>query len=158
VILYFVRHGKAEDRHDGQDDVSRQLTKGGEKALKAAAQLWRQLNVRPDVVITSPLKRAVQTAELLCEGLKLSEAPVVDDRLQPGAEWAHLAQAMADHPEARRVAFVGHQPDLGAAAELLTGAQSIRLRPAGVACVEFSGTPEPGSGELAWLLDPDLYG
>ena len=64
----------------------------------------------------------------------------------------------ADHPEARRVAFVGHQPDLGAAAELLTGAQSIRLRPAGVACVEFSGTPEPGSGELAWLLDPDLYG
>jgi phosphohistidine phosphatase len=157
VILYFVRHAKAEDAHNG-DDASRRLTKGGEKSIKAAAPLWRQVNLRPDIVITSPLVRAVQTAELLCEGLRLSEHPVVDEHLQPGADWGRLAQAMAAHGDARRVAFVGHQPDLGAAVELLTGAHSVRLRPAGVACVEFPGTPEPKTGELAWLLDPDLYG
>lgn len=156
MILYFVRHAKAEDAKTG-DDAARRLTKGGEKSLKSAAALWRQLNLRPDVVLVSPLERAVQTADLLCEGLGLGDGPVVDERLRPGADWERLAQAIADHDDARHVAFVGHQPDLGTAVELLTGAHSIRLRPAGVACVEFSGKPEPGSGELAWLLDPDLY-
>jgi phosphohistidine phosphatase SixA len=64
---------------------------------------------------------------------------------------------MAEHPDARRVLFVGHQPDLGAVVELLTGAISVRLRPGSLACVEFPGVPEPATGELAWLLDPDLY-
>jgi phosphohistidine phosphatase len=156
VILYFVRHGKAEQGEG--DDASRHLTKGGVKTLKNAADHWSRLNLRPDVVLTSPLDRALETADLLCHGLDLHGRPVVDDRLRPGADWSNLAQAMADHPDARRVAFVGHQPDMGAAVELLTGAHSVRLRPGGVACVEFPGTPEPGAGELAWLLDPDLYG
>jgi ADP-ribose pyrophosphatase YjhB (NUDIX family) len=64
---------------------------------------------------------------------------------------------MAAHPDARRVMFVGHEPDLSSAVCLLTGAASVRLRPGGVACVEFPGIPEPGAGELAWLLDPDAY-
>jgi ADP-ribose pyrophosphatase YjhB (NUDIX family) len=64
---------------------------------------------------------------------------------------------MATYPDARRVMFVGHEPDLSSAVCLLTGAASVRLRPGGVACVEFPGIPEPGAGELAWLLDPDAY-
>ena len=52
---------------------------------------------------------------------------------------------------------MGPEPDLSRAVALLTGASSIRLRKGGVACVEFPGVPEPGAGELAWLLDPDLY-
>ncbi len=53
--------------------------------------------------------------------------------------------------------FVSHEPDLSEAVGLLTGARAVRLRKGGLACVEFPGIPEPGSGELAWLLDPDLY-
>jgi phosphohistidine phosphatase SixA len=64
---------------------------------------------------------------------------------------------MAKHPDARRVLFVGHEPDLSSAVCLLTGAAAVRLRKRGIVCVEFPGIPEPGSGELAWLLDPDLY-
>jgi ADP-ribose pyrophosphatase YjhB (NUDIX family) len=64
---------------------------------------------------------------------------------------------MAAHPQARRVAFVGHIPDLCRAVELLTGASAVRMRNGAIACVEFPGVPEPGGGELAWLLDPDLY-
>jgi ADP-ribose pyrophosphatase YjhB (NUDIX family) len=88
----------------------------------------------------------------------MTNSPVVDERLSPGAGWGDLARAMAAHPDARRVMFVGHEPDLSKAACLLTGAASVRLRPGGIACVEFPGIPEPGAGELAWLLDPDLYG
>lgn len=157
MILYFVRHGKAGHHSAAADDDDRQLTDAGVAALKAATPLLRRLNLRPDLVLSSPLPRALQTAELVMEGLGLSGAPVADDRLRPGAEWGDLARAMAAHPGARRVMFVGHEPDLSSAMRLLTGAASVRMRKGGIGCVEFPGVPEPGGGELAWLLDPDLY-
>jgi phosphohistidine phosphatase len=157
VILYFVRHGKAGNHSAAADDDERQLTDDGIAALTAAGPVWRRLNLRPDLVLSSPLPRALQTAELVMAGLGLPGAPVLDDRLRPGASWPEFAQAMAAHPAARRVMFVGHEPDLSGAIRLLTGASSVRMRKGGVACVEFPGVPEPGGGELAWLLDPDLY-
>jgi phosphohistidine phosphatase len=157
VILYFVRHGKAGHHSMAADDDERELTDAGVAALEAAAPVWRRLNLRPDLVISSPLPRALRTAELVLSGLGMSDDPVVDDRLRPGAQWNDLARAMAAHPDARRVMFVGHEPDLSGAVSLLTGAASVRMRKGGIACVEFPGVPEPGAGELAWLLDPDLY-
>ncbi len=68
-----------------------------------------------------------------------------------------MARAMADHSDARRIMFVGHEPDLSRAIAALTGAASVRMRKGSLACLEFYGTPEPGGGEIAWLLDPDLY-
>ena len=158
MILYFLRHGKAGQGNpaDPADDA-RELTGGGVADLQAAARLWRRLNLRPDVVLTSPLPRAAQTARLFVKGVELPHEPIADDRLRPGAEWGDMARAIAHHREARRVMFVGHEPDLSRAVETLTGARAIRLRKGGLACVEFPGIPEPGAGELAWLLDPDLY-
>jgi phosphohistidine phosphatase len=156
VILYFLRHG-ISDPPDRGDDERRQLTGDGIAALRAAGPLWRRLNLRPDLVLTSPLQRAVDTAVLLCEGLGLDRRPVASERLRPGASWDDLGRAMAEQPDARRVLFVGHEPDLSSAITLLTGAASVRMRQGGIACLEFPGIPEPGTGELAWLLDPDLY-
>lgn len=157
MILYFLRHGRAEHTA-GIEDGDRRLTDEGEAQLRAAAPLWKRLNLRPQLVLTSPLIRAVQTAELLVAGLGLKRPPLIDPRLSPGAGWPEMAQAMAGHEAAHRVMFVGHQPDLGSVVELLSGAGSIRLRPGGLVCLEFPGTPEPGQGEVVWLLDPDLYG
>lgn len=154
MILYFLRHGKAGSPRATNDD-DRELTANGVAALRAAAPLWRRLNLRPDVVLTSPLPRASQTAGLFCEAV--GGSPVADDRLRPGARWADLARAMASHRDARRVMFVGHEPDLSSAIAELTGAASVRMRKGGLACLEFYGIPEPGGGEIAWLLDPDLY-
>lgn len=154
MILYFLRHGKAGEARAFDDD-SRELTAKGEAELEAAAPLWQRLNLRPEVVLSSPLPRALRTAELFCAAV--GGTPEVDDRLRPGAGWDELARAMADHPAARRVMFVGHEPDLSSAIGLLTGAASVRMRKGGLACIEFYGVPEPGTGEVAWLLDPDLY-
>lgn len=154
MILYFLRHGDAGRPQVG-DDHARELTEEGEAALRAAGTLWRRLNLRPDVVLTSPLARARRTADLFCEAM--GGNPIVDERLAPGATWSDLARAMAEHPDARRVLFVGHDPDLSSAVTSLSGATSVRLRKGGVACLEFYGVPEPGGGEVAWLLDPDLY-
>jgi phosphohistidine phosphatase len=158
VILYFLRHGKAGQGNPGDpNDDARELTDAGRAELKAAALLWRRLNLRPDVILTSPLPRALQTAEHLAAGIGSKHEPVLVDSLRPGADWADLAQALAAHRDARRVMFVGHEPDFSMAIGELTGARSVRLRKGGLACVEFPGIPEPGAGELAWLLDPDLY-
>jgi phosphohistidine phosphatase len=155
VILYFLRHGQAGSPRPSHDD-ERPLTDEGEAALRAATPLWRRLNLRPDVVLTSPLVRAVRSAELFCEAIGAGR-PQVADRLRPGASWGDMARAMAEHPDARRVMFVGHEPDLSTTVQHLTGAASVRMRTGGLACVEFYGAPEPGGGEIAWLLDPDLY-
>jgi phosphohistidine phosphatase len=154
VILYFLRHGKAGSPRQTDDDA-RELTDRGRAALRAAAPLWRRLNLRPDVVLSSPLPRAFQTAELFCEAV--GGTPITDDGLRPGASWGRLGRAMAAQQDARRVMFVGHEPDLSAAIVELTGAASVRMRKGGLACIEFYGVPEPGGGEIAWLLDPDLY-
>lgn len=154
MILYFLRHGKAGSPRPTNDDA-RELTERGRAGLRAAAPLWRRLNLRPDVVISSPLPRALQTAEIFCEAV--GGTPVTDDALRPGASWGGMARAMAAHPAARRVMFVGHEPDLSTAMVELTGAAAIRMRKGGIGCVEFYGVPEPRTGEIAWLLDPDLY-
>jgi phosphohistidine phosphatase len=155
VILYFLRHGDAGTQASGMADDERLLTDAGIAALRAAAPLWRRLNLRPDVVLTSPLARARQTADLFCEAI--GGEPIADDGLRPGASWGNLARAMSAHPDARRVLFVGHEPDLSSAIAELSGAGSVRMRKGSLACLEFYGIPEAGAGEIAWLLDPDLY-
>lgn len=152
-----MRHGDAGHGSADADDDARELKPSGIATLRSAAPLWRSLNLRPDLVLSSPLPRALQTAELLVEGLGLDQRVVQDDRLRPGARWTDLARAMAAHSNARRVAFVGHEPDLSNAIHLLSGASSVRMRKGNIACLEFPGVPEAGAGELAWLLDRDLY-
>jgi phosphohistidine phosphatase len=153
VILYFLRHGAAGPADDGD---AQELTDEGRATLEAAGPLWRRLNLRPDLIVCSPLPRARQSAELLAAAIGAT-APEPDDRLAAGADWTSMAQVLADRPDARRVCFVGHEPDLSSAIAELTGAASVRMRKGGLACVEFYGVPEPGGGELAWLIDPDLY-
>ncbi len=157
MILYFLRHGRAQEPREGVPDDARALTEAGVAQLRNAAPLWQRLNLRPDVVLTSPLRRAAQTASLFVEGLGLIDEPIPDERLSPGAEWSDFARALAERDDAGRMMFVGHEPDLSSTMELLSGASSVRMRPGGVACLEFYGVPEPGGGEIAWLLDPDLY-
>jgi phosphohistidine phosphatase len=150
VILYFLRHAEAVPSGE-------RLTEAGVEALRAAGTVWQRLNLRPDAVLCSPLPRAVETATLACRALGMSEAPIPDERLAPGADWGAMARSMADRGDVRSVLFVGHEPDLSRAVQLLTGVSSIRMRKGGLACVEFYGVPEIGTGEIAWLLDPDLY-
>jgi phosphohistidine phosphatase len=155
MVLFFLRHGKADPRD--VEDEARQLTEAGRTALRAAAPLWRRLDLRADLVISSPRQRAIDSAELFIDGAALGSELVVDERLAPGARWPDLAMALAEHADARRVVFVGHEPDLSSSIVLLTAAASIRLGEGGLCRVEFSGGPEAAAGEISLLLDPELY-
>lgn len=156
VILYLLRHGKA-DPYGSMPDDARQLTDDGRTALRAAAPYWTALGVKPDVVLTSPRQRAVDTATLFMAGVGLPGAPVAVDDLAPGAEWTAMARAIAPYTATGSVMLVGHEPDLSRSVKHLTGAASVRLREGGLCRLEFHGSPEAGSGEITLLLDPDLY-
>lgn len=154
--LYFLRHGESDPQGSKREE-DRQMTDAGRRSLRAAARLWRRLDIRPEVVISSPRQRVIDSAELFIDGVALSERLVIDERLAPGAKWPDFAIALAQHPQISSALFVGHEPDLSSSIEFLTGAASVKMREGSICCIEFAGSPSGSSGTLTFLIDPDLY-
>ena len=151
--VYLVRHGIAEERGPGwPDDTLRPLTQRGKSRFSRAAVGFAQLEGPPDRILTSPLVRARQTAELL--SLAADGAPVETiDALSPGEKPAALF-AKLRRLKADRIALVGHEPDLGGVAAVLLGASRPLPFKKGGRCridVEWQGEPE---GTLVWFLSP----
>jgi phosphohistidine phosphatase len=144
--LWFLRHGEAEP-HDARPDAARRLTPRGEEQSRAAGRALAALEVTFQVVFTSPLVRALDTARLACEAL--GGEPVVDESLAYGFD-ADDAVALADAAgESRRVLFVGHNPDFEEVVGELTGG-TIDMKKGGVAAVRRHGR----RGELIVLARP----
>ncbi len=163
--LLLLRHGIAEERRPGNDDAARALTaRGRERSLAVLARL-NGLGFRADRLLSSPLRRAHQTAELavragLAEALELAEAlaPAADP-LDGLPQW--LASLSPPEGERPRLLLVGHEPDLGLLACRLIGAPAgaIELRKAGLAVLRLAPTPLgrlEGSAQLQLLLSPRL--
>jgi phosphohistidine phosphatase len=144
--LWFLRHGEAEP-HDVRPDPERRLTPRGEEQSRAAGRALAALEISFQVVLTSPLVRALDTARLACE--ELGGEPVVDESLAYGFD-IDDALALADAAgEDKRVLLVGHNPDFEQVVGELTGA-TIDLKKGGVAAVRRHGR----GGELIVLARP----
>ena len=160
--LYLLRHAPAfkKDHDRWPHDSERPLTPEGEKEFRLAARGLARMVPRVDVMLSSPARRAWQTAELLSE-LDSWPAPkplpvVAASRRRASPEKATLA--LEGYADAKYVAVVGHKPRLQElAAYLLIGEEDgleIRIRTGGVMCIRFEGSPAPGTGKLRWLLTP----
>jgi len=151
----FFRHGPAVARGtEGVPEADRPLTpEGREKTLEAARGL-RELDLGFDRVYTSPLPRALQTAEIVADVLKL-EAPEVLDGLGPGGSPRRLLAGLADL-EGEAPLLVGHEPLLSSAVLLAvtgTAAGAVELKKAGLAVVEFEAGSARARGILKLLLN-----
>jgi phosphohistidine phosphatase len=155
IELYLVRHGVAAERGDAwPDDAKRPLTAKGIERFRDVAEGLRTIHVVVDVVLTSPLVRAKQTAELLAAGLAPHPAVQATDALAPGAAQGALADAI-ERTKQRRVACVGHEPDLGLLAAHLVGARRpFEFRKGGVCRIDLESPTGPG--HLVWLATPRL--
>jgi phosphohistidine phosphatase len=154
--LYFLRHGLAGDRGEWQgDDAKRPLTTEGKDKMKRAAVMIRKLGIKPDLIITSPLVRALQTAEVVAKELDLKDALLTDARLSPGFDVLKLIDVIRAHPKANAIIFVGHEPDFSATVGKLIGGGTIEFKKGALALVEL---PDPAKlkGTLAWLLPPRI--
>ena len=151
--LLLLRHGIAEDigPATGHRDAPRALTPEGAERMRAAARGMRALGVAPGVLLTSPLVRCRQTAEIVGEALGL--APREDDRLRPGMDLDAVADALLEHPGAEAVMLCGHQPDLSEVAADLTGGGMMEFKKGALAVLEVRA-PRHAGGHLCALYPP----
>jgi len=151
VRLYLVRHGPAEAGRPGLSDRNRALTADGGRRVARQAAMLMHCRIRAARILTSPYRRARQTADLLSAALDL---PVEEDRLLvPGALLDDLAELLGRYDE-EHVLCVSHQPNVGTWVFRLTGCR-IRLAPGAVAILDVDGL-RPRSGELRTVLPPDV--
>jgi len=155
--IILIRHGIAEERgRAGQDDALRSLTKEGRQKMRKGAEGLRQLVPALNLIATSPLTRAVQTADILGEaykGVRTVEISALSPRKPPAA----LVDWLNANPADATIALVGHEPHLGTfLCWLLTGLQEsfVVLKKGGAAMIETAGPATAGRGKLLWLLKP----
>ena len=151
--LYLVRHGVAEERGDKwADDTKRPLTASGIDRLKKAARGLERLGVTLDVILSSPLVRARQTAEILSARLGGHPPIVNSDALAPGGTFAALVADLEKHARKTRIALVGHEPAMGElAARLIGSRRAIELKKGAVVRIDVDALP-PNGGDLRWLM------
>ena len=156
--LYLVRHGLAEPRGESwPDDAKRPLTDDGIRRFRRSARALARLGISVDVVITSPLVRTRQTAELLAAGLAPRPTIVNVDALAPGGTPPAMAAELEKHGRRRRIAIVGHEPGIGEFAAWLVGSRNpIAFKKGGVCRIDVDGAATRGGGALRWMLTPKI--
>jgi phosphohistidine phosphatase len=160
--LLIVRHAIAYPRDPKRwpDDTGRPLTAEGIRRARRAAAGLKRIGKRPNVVLTSPLIRARDTAKILSQAARWPEA-VECDALAPPGSLDDVLEALRRHGgKAGCIAVVGHQPHLGRLlAHCLRGdarAEAFELKKSAVACLQFEAAPSAGRGVLQWSLPPRI--
>ena len=152
--LYFLRHGIAADREEWTgDDASRPLTSEGRKCMDREAKGMEDLNLCPDRIITSPLKRAKETAQIVAERLHLEDKLVEDQRLADSFDAARLSEILSENDSAASIMLVGHEPDFSETIGEVIGGASIDLKKGGLARIDLHDASAT-RGELVWLIPP----
>lgn len=156
--LYLIRHGVAEERGDAwPDDAKRPLTDEGMSRMRKAARGLSRLGVVFDIVLTSPLVRARQTAEIVAGGLAPRPSLVNIDSLAPDAGYAALMTELEKHARKPRIALVGHEPDIGELAGRLVGSRrSLEFKKGAICRIDLDEIPASGHGQLRWFLTPKI--
>lgn len=121
--------------------------------MQRQALFIRKLNLILDAILTSPLTRAAQTAEIVAEGLDMMDLLEDDPRLEHGFNAHSLAEIVADHDEAEGLMLVGHEPSFSLTIESVIGGGSIVCKKGSLARVDLSDAG-PLAGELVWLIPP----
>src|SRR4051794_4870256 len=156
--LYLIRHGLAEERGPAwPDDNKRPLTDHGVSRLRRAGRALVRLGLTPHVVLTSPLVRTRQTAEIVA-GAFSPHPPVVNvDALGPGGAMPAVAAEIAKHARRPHIFIVGHEPGMGELAAWLLGSRHpLEFKKGGICRIDVDGAALRGAGVMRWMLTPKI--
>lgn len=150
--LALLRHGVAEDAgpRTGWQDGPRELTAQGRTRMITAARGIAALDLGIDVILTSPLARCHQTAEIV--GGALGVNAMVDERLRPGLDLNGLVDLLLEWPDAQAPLVCGHQPDLSLLTADLVGGL-VEFKKGALALIEVPVLHER-AGHLVALYPP----
>ena len=156
--LYLIRHGIAAERgEEYPDDSKRPLTSSGMSKLRDEAKGLNELEVTFGLIITSPLVRTKQTADIIAGTLKDKPQVITSDSLAPAGTPAGVVQELGKHARQARIALVGHEPNLGELAARLIGAKSpIEFKKGAICRIDFEVLPPKGIGQLRWFIPPRI--
>lgn len=152
--LLFLRHGPAEPKSEWRgDDDERPLTAEGRLLVAQVGCSLPAQQMVPALILTSPLARARQTAEIVAECLGIPDKIAVDKRLAPDFSLKHLEKLLRENADCPVLMLVAHDPDISTLVRTLTGAGRLSVRKGGLAQVEISDA-KVLKGRLVALLVP----
>ncbi len=155
--LLVIRHAKAEAHGHPQGDAARALVAKGFDQSARIGRLLKKTARRPDIVLTSPLVRARQTAETLCEAAEMP-GPVVQGWLACGMDPETAIRELVAFSDFERVAIVGHEPDLSSLIEWLLGCtgSSVEVKKASITGLQVH--PPAWHARLLFHIPPGMVG
>jgi phosphohistidine phosphatase len=158
--IYLLRHGIAENGRPGMKDSDRALTEEGKEKLKRVLARARRAGVKPSVILSSPYRRAIQTAEIAADSLDYKGKILQTPALVPDASPHQVWEEIRARPDESALLVASHEPLMSATVALLLASPAlvVDMKKAGLArvdCDRFG--PEP-SGVLKWLLTPATAG
>lgn len=156
--IYILRHGIAEDAPPGGSDAQRALTPEGKQKLRKVLDRAAAANVSPSLILTSPLVRAVQTAEIASDALGYKQKPAKTNALLPSSSPREVWDDLRGHRDETAILLAGHEPMLSQTVVYLLGASGLQVDFKKGALVRidmdnFKGEPR---GVLKWMLVPKV--
>ncbi len=155
--LYFLRHAIAVDRDEGDlSDEERPLTEKGRQKMIAAIRGLRQLDLKIDALLSSPLTRAIQTAELVRQHLPYEGALEIQEDLAPSGLLKNFLEKIGER-KGKSFLLIGHEPNLSSWIRNLLGCArrgGLLLKKGGLCRLNLEQASESASSELIYLLQP----
>ncbi|RTL45139.1 MAG: phosphohistidine phosphatase SixA [Candidatus Melainabacteria bacterium] len=159
--VYLVRHGIAQERLGGAilNDSQRPLTDEGKSEMKQVGHALKRLNVKPDVIVSSPLVRAKQTAEIIRDVLNFEDELKITDTLAPGGSPSSVYKYLKQFAHVDEIFLVGHEPDIGMlVSNMLWAAADVHFpfKKGAVCRVDVYDLPATSPGVMKWFMTPKM--
>jgi phosphohistidine phosphatase len=154
--LYVMRHAEAVEGSNTLQDEWRFLTEDGRLAAKKMSSSIAKIDPKPRLTFTSPLTRAVQTAEIASDRARRKNVVVASGLLLPGADIGELVTHLKSYRDAKRVMLVGHEPQLGSLVATLLGREdeTISLKKGSCVTLKLDPHTEGKPASFLWYLAP----
>ncbi len=152
--IYLLRHGIAEDLKAGQRDADRALVDEGRRKLRVVLRRARLAGVKPTLIVSSPYRRAVQTAEVAAAELRYKGEVLLTKSLIPGSTPEAVWEELRIHREEEQVILAGHEPLFSALTAYLLNAPSlvVDFKKGALVRIDMDQVSPHPRGILKWML------
>jgi phosphohistidine phosphatase len=159
VEIYILRHGDAEPQSAEGEDSDRKLTHKGRRDVEQVMRAAYAAKARPELVLTSPYRRALETAQIAVRELDDPKPPLAQTAsLVPGGRLQPLWKELCSHSAASEILLVGHEPQLSQLVAYLLAVPGLRfdMKKGALVRISMDRLGAQPSGELKWVLTPGL--
>jgi phosphohistidine phosphatase len=157
MYIYLLRHAIAVPRGTpGYPNDDRPLTDEGKKKMMEEAKALVKVMDGIDIILTSPLARAKETAAIAAQALQAESKMEICSKLQPEYSGKFVVQFLAKYNSYKKIMLVGHEPQMGMIASYLLGSEKgvIEIKKGSLCCIEVETLPLKKPGTLLWHLRP----